>query len=49
MTGYTDAVPVVPEQKGRELKMTGYADSDYAGDLNSRRSTTGYVFVYVCV
>ena len=22
----------------------GYVDSDYAGDLNKRRSTTGYVF-----
>jgi hypothetical protein len=23
----------------------GYADADYAGDLDSRRSTTGYVFI----
>ena len=25
--------------------MVGYADSDYAGDLTSRRSTSGYVFM----
>jgi hypothetical protein len=25
--------------------MVGYVDADYAGDINSRRSTTGYVFI----
>jgi len=24
--------------------VVGYVDSDYAGDLDNRRSTTGYVF-----
>ncbi|KAD4177986.1 hypothetical protein E3N88_26577 [Mikania micrantha] len=26
--------------------LMGYCDADYAGDLNERRSTTGYVFMY---
>ncbi|KAE8687328.1 Peroxidase 44 [Hibiscus syriacus] len=26
--------------------VVGYCDSDYAGDLNKRRSTTGYVFTF---
>ena len=26
--------------------VVGYADADYAGDLDSRRSTTGFVFTY---
>ena len=29
---------------GSEIKLQGYVDSDLAGDIDSRRSTTGYVF-----
>jgi hypothetical protein len=28
-----------------ETKLTGFCDADYAGDVDSRRSTTGYVFI----
>ena len=30
--------------EGSELKVKGYVDSNFAGDLNKRKSTTGYVF-----
>jgi hypothetical protein len=26
--------------------LTGYTDADYAGDLDTRKSTSGYVFIY---
>jgi hypothetical protein len=30
---------------GKGPELTAYCDADYAGDINSRRSTTGYVFI----
>jgi hypothetical protein len=30
---------------GGTSEMLGYCDADYAGDLDTRRSTTGYVFI----
>jgi hypothetical protein len=30
---------------GGEIKLTGYSDSDHAGDTDDRKSTSGYVFV----
>ncbi len=30
---------------GNSETLVGYCDADYAGDLDSRRSTTGYVFL----
>ena len=30
---------------GGDAPLVGYCDSDYAGDVDSRRSTTGYVFI----
>jgi len=29
---------------GKRRELQGYVDADYAGDLDQRRSTTGYVF-----
>ena len=31
---------------GGDNKIVGYCDVDYAGDLDTRRSTTGYVFIW---
>ena len=31
---------------GRSRAVLGYCDADYAGDIDTRRSTTGYVFLY---
>jgi hypothetical protein len=30
-----------------ETALSGYCDADYAGDINTRRSTTGYLFKYM--
>ena len=29
---------------GNEIKLSGYSDADWAGDLDTRRSTSGYVY-----
>jgi len=31
--------------KREEVKLTGWSDSDYAGDIDDRKSTSGYVFM----
>ncbi|KAL5537363.1 hypothetical protein UlMin_046142 [Ulmus minor] len=33
-------------KKGEDYKLVGYCDADYAGDHDTRRSTTGYVFKF---
>ena len=32
-------------RRSDDLKVIGYSDSDYAGCLDSRRSTSGYIFM----
>lgn len=32
--------------KGGESELHGFSDADFAGDINTRRSTTGYVFMF---
>ena len=31
--------------QGLELRLVGYSDADWGGDLDQRRSTSGYVFL----
>jgi hypothetical protein len=31
--------------RGSEVTVRGYVDSDFAGDLEKRKSTTGYMFI----
>jgi len=31
-------------KKGKSQELVGFCDSDYIGDLNDKRSTSGYVF-----
>ena len=42
MKGTTDYGITFVRQKS-DLSVVGYVDADYAGDLDDRRSTTGYV------
>lgn len=32
--------------RGGTSEMTGYCDADYGGDIDTRRSTTGYTFIF---
>lgn len=38
-------VSLVFQKETIESQLIGYVDSDYAGDLDKRRSLTGYVFM----
>ena len=40
----TKSLGILFEKQGKEACVLGYVDADYAGDLDKRRSTTGYVF-----
>ncbi|PNX63555.1 copia-type polyprotein, partial [Trifolium pratense] len=40
----TDGI-MYQSEAGKSLELVGWADSDYAGDLNDRKSTSGYVFM----
>lgn len=40
----TKGLGILFERKQEEACVAGFVDSDYAGDLDKRRSTTGYVF-----
>ena len=32
--------------KTKEMKLEGYCDADWGGDYLTRRSTTGYIFLF---
>ena len=41
----TKRLGILFERQQGKACVSGYVDSDYAGDLDKRRSTTGYVFI----
>ena len=43
--GTLDYRIVYSKELGGSIKPTGYVDSDYGGDLDTRCSTSGYVFM----
>jgi len=44
VAGTRDYGLVYPRRSRGELELTGFSDSDMAGDVNGRRSTTGVLF-----
>ena len=40
----TSELGIIYSNKGSELKLTGYSDADWGGDINDRKSTSGYIF-----
>ena len=40
----TTGVGILYSRDANAGQLVGYADSDYSGDLDGRRSTTGYIF-----
>ncbi|XP_038895984.1 secreted RxLR effector protein 161-like [Benincasa hispida] len=46
LKGTTSAKLMYQQLPNREPKLIGYVDSDYAGDLDKRRSLSGYIFLY---
>ena len=45
LTGTRDATLRFSRGNATDLVLTGYCDADWAGDPDTRRSTTGYVFM----
>ncbi|GAU43961.1 hypothetical protein TSUD_283880 [Trifolium subterraneum] len=41
----TASLGIMYRKTSEELKLDGWSDSDYAGDLDDRKSTSGYVFM----
>ena len=36
--------PMLTYRRSDSLQVEGYSDSDFAGDIDDRKSTSGYVF-----
>ncbi|KAI7974601.1 hypothetical protein EIK77_004065 [Talaromyces pinophilus] len=41
---YTPNIGIIYNCSGNDLYIKGYCDSDWAGDINDRKSTSGYIF-----
>jgi len=44
LKGYTNIGLCFDRETNSDCKIAGYSDSDFAGDLDRRRSLTGYTF-----
>lgn len=41
----TAGIGITYKSGGNDFVLEGYLDADFAGDVETRRSTTGYVFM----
>ena len=48
LSGTVDYGLIYGTKRGTEVNVEGYVDADFAGDLDKRRSLTGYLFTLGC-
>ncbi len=43
---YFDHIDAQKYKKSNNSQLVGFTDSDYASDIEDRKSTSGYIFMY---